>query len=587
VAAFQAQLRERQASLTEATFREQADLAARFGLPSPSSCLDPAKPVSPALLAYLQDRRPEAAAGLTCASASAQDYRSALAGRWWSREEELNRAQVRLWLRELWATGSARLPRTGLARLGPLWTGAAPWLATLAVAERPAALAALDAALDPASPQPPLLAELTRPGASEANRLLAARILLARRQPEAALALLDEALKGNLAAALETGGGDPAGEPAEPAEAGAGGDPEVPYRDPLVTRLEAWLAPFRAAGKVQPVTERYLTLLAERRRQGRCAGQEWALAFRLTPASAAPALVQELDAAWFRGELPNALGELLGDAAAALGPDLPRWLSRWPDRHGFAGTRERIAVLTKAKDATRATATLLAARDREPWTAREEVLAFDLWRRLGSAGKAPETWTGAAAVWTGATPLASRLSAHPRDVLAARAALRNLSPADEDGLARAAAILTSDRPWAGDRDGDLQILALRALRGRLVASGSLRNRSLAGADSAQGDPETLARLLTGRKFKPAEIDASLADLARVASQSRQEAQVRALLSLLAERNAPGLPALRAELAPVPGRALAIRGPGDKPAAIRPRDLTWALLGHILDEEGAP
>jgi hypothetical protein len=579
--AFQTHLRELQASLTETTFQDLAAMAARLGLPQPLSCLDPAQPVSPAFLAYLQDRRPEAAAGLR--SPNPQDYRAALAGRWWTREAQLNRAQIRLWLQELWATGSARLPRKALARLGPVWAGAAPWLEPLAVPERPAALAALEAALDPAAPSP-LLAELTRPGAAEGNRLLAARILLARGQLEPALALLDEALKAAPGAAPEPGQAEAAAEPAETGEPGAPADFQVQTWDPLVLRLEAWLAPFSQAGKAQPVQDRYLKLLAGQRLAGPVSADAWALAFRLARPAETPALVRELDEAWFRGELqPIVLGNLLTNAAAALGPDLPRWLSRWPDPHTFRSTRQRLAILAKAKDGA-AARTLLAARARDSWSAREEVQAFDLWRRLAGPAKAqaPDFWTGAAAVWAGATPLGDRLRAHPHDVLAARAALRNLNPGDEDALARASAILAAGRPWAGDQSGDQQILRLRSARGLLA-------RSATAAQTALGlsDPEALVRELAARRHKAADIDAALADLARLAARNRQEAQVRTLLALLTERKAVGLATLLAELAPLPGRAVAIRGPAGNPAAIRPRDLTWALLGHILDEEGAP
>jgi hypothetical protein len=252
----------------------------------------------------------------------------------------------------------------------------------------------------------------------------------------------DQALSFNYAPPAET--------PAPEGE-DAGDEEHAPARsvEPLVAHLEAWLAPFRGAARAK-VEERFLKLLAQKRQDGPVTDDVWNLSFRLTPPAEAPALARELEEAWFRGEVnPYWVGSILETAAPALKADLPRWLSRWPETSTYERTRTRVAILAKARQQGAALGALLASRGRAPWSAKEEALAFDLWRGLGAAPgvKAPDYWAGAAAVWSGAVPLGDRLKAHPHDVLAARAALRNLNPGDEDALGRAALVLAADRPW--------------------------------------------------------------------------------------------------------------------------------------------
>jgi hypothetical protein len=522
--------------------------------------------------------RPEAAK--TFRTANPVDYRTALARRWEEKEAQLTRAQVRYWLDELWATGSGSLPRRSLAKLGPAWPAAAAWLGQVQVPGRPAALASLDEALNPSVPKPALLAELTRPGAGDPDRLLAVRLRLARNELEPALALVDAFLAEHEAGPALTFEA-PMAQEAAASEGDEAPAPTMDYgSDAWVDRLETWLTPFKAAGKAKPVEERFLKLLARDRRQGNTSAQAWRLAFRLAPAADVPALGQELEEAWYRGEVPpNALGTILETAAPALPEAAPRWLSRWPDLHTYRHARERAAILEKLRQNGPAAQVLQAGRAKDVWSAQEDALAFDAWRRLGAADpKAPEAWTGAAAVWSGAVSLGDRLKAHPHDVNAARAAVRNPGPGEEGALTRALLVLENDRSWARDLDGDRDVLRLRVARGLLATSPLAARNAL-----DKPEPAALARLLTDRKFKTGDINAALADLARIAARGGQDP--KALFAVLADRGAPGLKALQAELAPAAGRMEAFRLQDGKPVPIRPRDLTWTLLATVLNKEG--
>jgi hypothetical protein len=98
-------------------------------------------------------------------------------------------------------------------------------------------------------------------------------------------------------------------------------------------------------------------------------------------------------------------------------------------------------------------------------------------------------------------------------------------------------------------------------------------------------PEGIARLLVQRRFRTADINGALADAARLARKVDNERDLKEALRLLTDRNAPNAKALRAELTvpePPPSAYHVVNG---RPAPIRPRDLTWALLSSILKAEG--
>ena len=478
LATFTAHVLAAQARLTEEDFRALSALAEDAGLPAVLDLLDASRPVGPAFLAYLRDLRPAEAGRFH--TADPRGFRAALAYRWQARERQLNAEQIRTWLRELWAQDQAPLPRRGLVTLGGPWPHAAAWLERLPVSERLARLEELETALQSGTANPTVFAQLAHPGSDDALDLLAIRVRLARGEVAQAQALAEGLLAGlQRGEALtyqaperlpERDSGGEEGEDAAPAERN-GGD------DPLVARLRAWLQPFRDAKAAAPLEAKVRQFLKARRQEGTTALAAWKLAFELSPPGEAEELGQDLEAAWFRGEVSaEALGPLTEALATTLPTQTPRWLARWPRRHTYAAAAQRAAILMTLKQPAEAVTALLDSRSRAPWEATEEVQAFDRWRRMGAplpaTLKVPAAWSEALPAWTCKAdavvgPLKARLQQHPLDVLSARAALRSPSAADEDGLLRAGLALGSSQRQDGE--GDQLLLRLRAARGLLPA----------------------------------------------------------------------------------------------------------------------
>jgi hypothetical protein len=138
---------------------------------------------------------------------------------------------------------------------------------------------------------------------------------------------------------------------------------------------------------------------------------------------------------------------------------------------------------------------------------------------------------------------------------------------------RAALVLRQDRTWYQDRqEDDLALLRLRAIRA-------------GGPGAGAWEAGRFAPALAARPFKPSELDQALADLARAVAAEAPD-QAGKLLALLQERHAAGLPELQAELARAgTGQAEPYLLADGKPRPIRPRDLTWTLLGNALWKEG--
>ena len=131
------------------------------------------------------------------------------------------------------------------------------------------------------------------------------------------------------------------------------------------------------------------------------------------------------------------------------------------------------------------------------------------------------------------------------------------------------------------RSDDKSLLNLKTARGLLPSSWRAARTALGALGL-----EELNRVMVERKLKSSDINAALADLARLAGQEGDEAQIKAALSLLSERKAPNLKALRSELALRPSvRQETFQVVDGRPAPIRPRDLTWSLLSQILKTEG--
>lgn len=582
-------LRRAQPSLTEEDFRWHSALAEEHGLPSPLEVLDPQKPVSPAFLAFLFDRRKEVAA--TFHTADPTGFRLALLNRWRNRQPELSADQVRTWLRELWAGGNAPLPVRGLARLGGVWPHAADWLERSPVAERKAALAALEEALDPAVTQPRRFPWPARSGGEETVRLLALRLRLARGELPQALGLVDGMLD-DYRQAEALGLPAVAAEPERPisddggegAEDEAAPPPAPSLGDPLADRLQTWLRPFRDARKAEPVEERFRALLRQRRLQGSLSIPAWKLSFQIAPATEFEALVADLEKAWFRGEIAaEQLGDLGETLATVVPKEVPRWLARWPRDYGSAQSRQRAAILVKANLANAASTALAEGRRRSLWRIEDELQAFDQWRRMGAPlgveARSPAPWAAALPYWSGkpALSLGDRLKGHPNDLLASRSVLRNPGPLDEDTLLRVGLA----RGGTGLSHSDRLLLRLKASRWALAQSWRAAIAAL-GTTS----PEEYRRMLVDRRMKSADINAALSDLARIASKDGNEPRAKQLLAMLAERKAGNLKTLQVELSKDnTAQPESFRVVNGRPAAIRPRDLSWSLIAQVLKSEG--
>ena len=585
-AILQAFVRAGQPKLTEATFRWLSSLAEGQGLAAPLTLMDPAVPVGPAFLAYLTDRLPMEAPRFK--TADVPGMRAALGNRWRGQESKLSQDQLHTWLKELWATDSAPLPRAGLRRLGGLWPAAGDWLQARPVAERLEALELVAEATAPA--QPRLLARLSAGPWQDQTRLLAVRIHLARGGTEPALALVDEllaAMRGTQALAYAVADLE--------AQAGEGsGDEEPPSTpqaasDPFVDRIKVWLAPFKGTPGEAPAQARFRKLLQERLEAGQVSTSAWTLALGLSPAEERANLAQTLEQAWFRGEVPAADAGALATALVPVLPaQAPLWLTRWPRAFTSTQTLERAAILVSLKDAPAAAQLYFDTRSRASWPAREERKVFHDWRRHGAlAAKdhpAPAYWTAALACWgKGGTGLGLRLKAHPQDFLAARAALRDPAPVDPDTLFRVdLALAAESQRSSAELETDQAMLRLKTARHELL-------RSWRSAKAALGpwSLESELGFLADRRVPAVAINQVLADLARLASRGGDTAVAQAALGLLTERKASDLPALRAELARdaqvAPDTFLVVDG---KPKPLRPRDLTWAMLANVLKAEVA-
>ncbi len=592
---FKSFVRGAQSRLTEEEFRWLSSHAEDWGLASPMDLLDTEKPVGPAFLAYLRDRRPEAAGKFNTADPSG--YRAALAQRWSAREGELNAAQIRYWLKELWAKDSGSLP--SLRALGGTWPYASAWLQQQPNQERFAAIQAMEEALaSPPSPSPKLFAMLAAPGADENAKLLALRVRLARGEMDQALGLVDgmlaELRRGESLSFMASRVATPMGEGEEGGDEGDGRDaaPAAPTSDDsdqVVTRLKTWMEPFQNAKKASAIESRFRTLLKERRQQGTVSTSAWALAFGLTPSAELPALAQELDEAWFRGEVPaESLGVLAKTLVTAMPTEAPRWIARWPRSHRFDQTKARADLFVALKQQEEAAKVLFESRRRGIWQTSEEIQAFDLWRHMGApqpaAEKAPVYWAGALPAWTGKADtamsvLTERLRAHAYDFLAARASLRSPSAAHEELVTRASLALARGE-HANRGEGDQLVLRLRAARGLLAQSPVAAHYALNDVDVS-----TLGQLLVDRRFRSADINQALADLARIGRKSGDEGSMNQALRLLADRNAPETKALRAELAVDTEKPESYRLVNGRPTMLRPRDLTWALVSNVLKAEG--
>ena len=593
----QSVLRGEQSTLTEASFRWYEAHTEDWNLPGPLSLLDPAQPVSPDFLAFLQDRQPAEASAFH--TKDPVGFRQALGIRWREHESQLTVEQLRRWMKELWVQGAAPMPsRRSLAKLGTVWPHAADWL-NQQPSDRAGALESLQQALTPGGDASQFFTRLSHENASDADQLLAIRVRLARGERPQAMALVDgmvaDLRKGvalafattpvsSEPAAMEGGDGEGEGD----ASPSASSYPTV-EADPLVDRLKAWLAPFREAKAADTVEATFRDLLKERRADGMASPQAWRLAFELEPAATRPALAQELDEAWFRGDVaPEQAGLLAETLATALPSECNRWLDRWPRTSDFAQVKTRARILATLHRMPEAANQLAESRRVFAWSADEEGQAFDAWRVYATAPAqgSPASWRTALSVWhgKGETVLAlleAQLKSHPMDALAARAALRSLAPADEETLQRAQFALDNQPGRNAYGESDHQALfRLRAARGLLPQSWQAARNAM-GAST----PRDLLRIMVRRRYRSADINAALSDMARIAFKAGDDSGVQSVLNLLLDRHASTTKALRAELVRPPDKVEVYRMVNGRPTPYRPRDLTWTMLATVLKAEG--
>lgn len=589
------EVRRQQPSLEEAGLRALEALAEDLKLASPLESLDSEKPLRPALLAYLHDRRGPAAARFQTADESG--FRAALAARFAERGEALDAAQIRYWVFELWVRGASALPQRGLRKMGGLWAHAGSWLEPQAVSDRPEALAALDALPDTAR----LDAFVRARGQErqESVRLLGLRAALGRGDEAVARTLFENVLvelRGEAPlqyaplAVPESGESD-----AELADEGTAWEEEEerePEGDAMVARLETWLQPFREAGRADLAESRAAELLRSKRAEGPATVAAWSLAFRLAPHDGArAALDRELVHAWLRGDFaPENLSPVV-EALTRFAPALaPRWLARWPETTAFSDAAARARFLERLRDRAGAARVFVSARARRGFSAADDLRAFDQWRRLGlePTPASPAAWSAALPLWRRpagaiAPALGDHLRAHPTDLLAARAALRALAPADEATMRRVGlALAAPTMEGLGSAASDERVVRLRMARGLLAQSPRAAQRALGETPAAE-----LAQDLDRRRFPRQDVDTALADVARLLGRAGDARGAQAALAALADRMAPGLVELRADLAlfraPAPPRAFRLAD--GQPAPWRPRDLTFRLVADVLAAEG--
>ncbi|MFN7955630.1 MAG: hypothetical protein U0610_28205 [bacterium] len=637
-ATIRAAVTKQQSKLRPDAFRALRRLALDLGLPDPVTALDPGQPVDPSLLAYLAD-----AVDLEVVRrwkpVDVISFRSALASRWCDREAELSKEAVEVWLDELWAPGSASLPRAGLVKLGGLWPAAADWLASQSEARRAAALAAVRALPADVAPLTALLPK-DASQRDEATRLFLARVFLARNEAPAALALFDgvlhDAAVGNAAPSVASAATTSVGteyeeeEATEDGESGGAGESDyeeatedeepateaaasVATDDATIQRLHRWLDAFRDAKQsggadVLPEAEaRTLAMLLDRESRDASTLADWPLALELarTPDARSEVLAR-LERAWIRGDLvAYQLGSVVAALARVAPEQAPRWLARWPLAFDEAQAAERAELIARLGDRAAADALLSTARSRGAWSAADEVRAFDAWRRLPAekacdrkvetcappaTARVPKSWTLAATFWREPASkvgddLARHLGAHPFDLLAARAALRTVTPLAAEVAARATATLRDRTMQSFDSAGtDTDLLRIRAMRGLLPASWRAADSVLSYVD-----PRQVVIDFTRRRMRAADIDASLADLARLHAEDDDAAATEVVLQVVEERSAASGATLRRELAAIrkrPAVPKPYRFENGAPRPYRPRDLDWALV-EAAAEAGAP
>lgn len=584
-----------QKQMAEETLRAFEALAEEFGLAAPVTLLDPATPLSPALLASIYARQ-GSDVGRRFRTDDPTGFRAALATRWSDKAAILEATELRVWLSELWATDAAVLPVAGLDGLGDFWPHAAAWAQSVPATDRARVLAAVDALPD----RTRLDAIPEGVGDPRARRALAIRAQLARGEDDAAAATFRAGLaaladaeppvfhpialhKGEDAAAADV--------PDAPTGWGGGWDPSAVEPAPEITALRALRAPFVAAKKDALVRGDVLAWLDDRAQRDPSSLDVWSMRLELAEPPARAAVVEALGRAYRRGDIATGRAGEIADLLVRQAKDhAGPWVRRAPVYWAFATVLRRAESLAAVGAPLEAAASLHEARGRLLFERAEEIRAFDAWRRVATAdAPGPDAWKQAVAAWRGApeasataTALEARLREHPLDVLSARAALRTpASLAAAPALLAIRALHDLDDLGFLDVNADDALLRLRAARSMLGTPSAVR--SALGALS----PDALEADMTRRRFRAADIDAALADVARLGAASGDPTVSQDALARLADRGATGLRALRVEIAaaiPVSRPLVTHRLVANRPALFRPRDLTFAIVSRLVEAD---
>ena len=567
-------LMSRQKNINSSELFSLAQFADHNGLPEPLGLLDASQPLHPELLASLVNKNLNAFKLYKTSDASA--FRSALSGYWRQSESGLSASQLRFWLRELWATGSADLPDGGLDKLGGLWRHALPWLSQQAIPQRPEALNALESGGDA------LIKLLRQSDQSDIVQILTAGTWLAAGNSSRALSLVDKWISENRNDDLGQGSYMPKTRDSE--EDNEFKNEFRSYRQynrarSNVERIRLWMDAFRASGARPDAAERFSGMLKEHYENRAVSQDVWALAFDLSKPEDRPALHKALDLAWFRGQVDsNDLGRMIETLVKYIPREAPKWLKRWPLEYSFQHTSQRADILAALRQPGEAAQVYNNARWRASWRMADDLNAFTAWRDLNASAAdpiGPEMWKTALGYWKDSSPisLTERLKSHPLDCFSAASALQTAKGTSEEETLRVEEAL---KLFDSNPDASI-LLHVKAARHWLPISWRTAARYV-GVYSA----ETCCRAMSSKKLSQEDINSALEDLARVYHKNGDANRVQAALRILSDKNSLGLKALRAELdgGTIENIADYLIEDG-RPAPILPKDLTWALLGKFL------
>ena len=596
IVALKRRLNADQKKLSEDGLRIYAAMAEDLDLGTPLSLLDPAVPISPALLASLY-----AAQGLETGRRFKTDdvvgFRAALTARWSEKAAILAAPELRVWLTDLWATESSPLPLRGLSRLGDFWPVASSWAESVPVNDRTRAIAAIDAL-----PETALLDALPETvGDAWARRFLMIRVRLARGEDDLASSLFRRALvslhtpesltfRPIAVVVADAESSEAEGDVANARTGYREGDGEgADEPNPRLKTFKALRAPFVLARKGSLIQSDVVAWLDQQIEDFPESLDYWGPRLEVAAPAERPEVVEKLSRAYRRGDIAtNRHGEIAAllarDAKELSAPWIQRTASLWDS---FAGVERHASWLAEAGQEREAALYLAEARGKALFERAEEIRAFDLWRRWIEAGGAgPDTWKQALRFWrehaeTIAEPLRARLVDHSFDILSARAALRRPTAASPQlAFLVTRALRDVDDLGLIEVSSDEALLRLRAARSLLAKPRAARN--MAGDLSA----DSVATDLTRRHFKAGDVDAALADLARIAAALGDRNELGRSLDLLADRKWSGARALRTELASalVEPPMVSHRVVGGRPLLYRPRDLTFGLVSQIVQAD---